>query len=100
MANPGALAIVSPALLLLAAGLWLATRLVARSAPAEARPAVAAASHQAASHQEVLQRYRSPAASTPAATSPAHLVSVAGTGGTTATRSTAAPLDRDQREVA
>lgn len=94
MANPGALAIVSPALLVLAIGLWLATRLVARSAPAEARPAV-----DAASHREVLQRYRAPAASTPVVASPARLVSVAGTGGPTAPPSTRA-IDPDQREVA
>ncbi|MFN8039642.1 MAG: hypothetical protein U0Q07_10585 [Acidimicrobiales bacterium] len=96
MANPGALAIVSPALLVVVVGLWLATRLVGRTAPAT-RPAVVAASHR-----EVLQRYRSPAAST--ATAPARLVSVpAGDAG--ANRVIPSPMpdegfEADRREVA
>lgn len=103
MANPGALAIVSPALLVLAVGLWLATRLVGRPAPST-RPAV-----DAASHLEVLQRYRAPAAASAApvpatATAPARLISVPAGDAVAEPMATSPAPDEgfaaDQREVA
>ncbi len=103
MANPGALAIASPALLVLAVGLWLATRLVGRPAPAT-RPAV-----DPTSHREVLQRYRAPAvaaaASLPTPVAPPRLVSIPAGGDapshpTTTPPGRDEPFEADRREVA